>query len=695
MRFALLTFIAGMAFAAPPVINDLQPRGAQKGRPFVLTLFGRELGDGAKVHSTLPATFTPMAPEKTGPMLEGRYASFLVEPKESLETGIYPIRVETPDGISNIQLFTVGSFPEIAEEESRPGSLANLNDGIEGAQALPSPPVTVNGVLRGPERDLFRISAKAGEKRVFEVEARRIGSAIDPVIRVLDQSGKMLARSEDAALLSLDARVELTFPREGYYYVEVRDARFSTQSASYYRLKTGAYSWADEIFPLGGQRGQQVEVAAGARKVTADLRHIDAKFRQTFLNLPDGATLPIPFAVGDNPEVTEPATAALALPVTVNGRIAKAGEIDEYSFDVKPGEGLTFRMEARELGTSKLMAVITVRDAKGTVLGRSGDEPLPEDFFNVNQSRTAGDPSVQVEIPRDVRTVKVSVEDLALRGGAGYGYRLHAGAGAQDFRLTMNVPYLNIPAGGSVAVPVTMERFGYQGDVHLRLVNAPKGLKAEGGYIVAGAPVKANARNPNSRGVLILSSEEGASFNASELRVEGVGKLPNGEEIVRAARGLGMLVNVAGATQQGSVDRQRPITAPWLALDLPAAATGPKPATLEVQMVSRRRMEEGDEIKFRWKWHPRDASIRLPKTVVAEMVGAGDVRLIDAQQDPKDRTTGTFLMTTTKLTRPAKYDVYVTGRLGMEGEGEEVVSRPISVEVEEVKALNAENTSGR
>jgi hypothetical protein len=689
----LLLFAAGVAMAAPPVINDLQPRGAQKGRPFVLTLVGRELADGAKVHSTMPATFTPMAPEKTGPMMEGRYASYLVEPKESLDTGVYSIRVETADGISNIQLFTVGSFPEIAEDESRPGALPNSNDGIEAAQALPAGSVTLNGMLRGPERDVYRVTAKAGEKRVFEVEARRIGSAIDPLIRVLDQSGRMLARSEDAALLGLDSRLEVTFPRDGYYYVEVHDARYSTQTASYYRLKTGAYPFVEEIFPLGGRRGQQVEVAAGARKLTADLRKVEG--RQTFLPLPEGAALPLPFAVGDDPEVTEPAAGALTLPVTVNARLAKAGEIDEYTFDVKPGDGVTFRIQARELGTSKLMGVITVRDEKGTVLGRSGDEPLPEDFFNVNQSRTAGDPSLQVEIPKDVRKVKVTVEDLALRGGAGYGYRLHAGYGAQDFRLTLNVPYVNIPAGGSVSVPVTMERFGFQGDLRLRLVNVPKGIKAEGGYIVEGVPVKANARNPNSRGVLILTAEEGASIAPSELVVEGVGKLPDGSEIVRRARGLGMLVGVAGATLQGSVDRQRPITAPWLDLDLPAAGTGPKPARLEVEMVSRKRMEEGDEIKFRWKWHTRDASVRLPKSVTADMVGAGDIRTIDAKVDPKDRTAGTFLITTTKLTRPAKYDVYVTGRLGVDEKGEEVVSRPITVEIEEVKAVHAENTSGR
>src|ERR1035438_5696958 len=109
--------------SAQPVITDLQPRGVQKGRPFTLTLVGKNLGDGAKIWSTMPATFTPLAPEKRGPMTEGRYATFLVEPSNDLAVGVYPIRLETPDGISNIELFAVGAFPEYTEDESRPGAL--------------------------------------------------------------------------------------------------------------------------------------------------------------------------------------------------------------------------------------------------------------------------------------------------------------------------------------------------------------------------------------------------------------------------------------------------------------------------------------------------------------------------------------------------------------------------------------------
>jgi hypothetical protein len=525
------------------------------------------------------------------------------------------------------------------------------------------------------------------------VEARRLGSAIDPVLEILDASGKSLARSEDAPLLGLDARVEVTFPRDGYFYVVVHDSRYSTQAANFYRLKIGSYAYPKEIFPLGGRRGEVVEASLGAQKITVDLRTLDANTRQVFVNLPDSAVLPIPFAVGDDPETTAP-TDSIALPATVNGRLTKPGQVDRYKVRVSPGEPLAFRIQARELGTSKLMAVITVLDEKGKMLARSGDEPLAEDVYNVNQSRTAGDPMLRVKVPEGSNNVVVTVEDLALRGGANYAYRLNVESIAQDFRVFLNAPFVNVPAGGSAILPVTVQRQGYDGEVQLRVSNVPPGLRVEAGYVVAGGPVKETSQNRNSRGTLILTADPGVALAPLDLIVEGVGKLPDGSSLIRRAEGPAMIVNVAGATDQGAVDRQRPFTAPWLGLDLPVARTKPRAATLEVTMLERKRMEEGDQMKFRWKWNPRDASLPLPKTVSAEMVGAADIRVIDMKTDSDDRATGTFVITTTKLTRPAKYDLYITGRLTADGQQEEIVSRPIAVEVDEVKNV-AETGSNR
>ncbi len=159
----LAVFAANAALAATPVITELKPRGAEIGRPFTLTAIGRNLAEGARVTTTLPASFTLVTPAQTpGTMLTpGRSLTFLVEPGADTAPGVYPIRIETPSGISNILLFTLGTFPEVTEEESQPNSPPNRNDSIETAEPVRSSPVVVNGTLRGPERDVYRRSGGA------------------------------------------------------------------------------------------------------------------------------------------------------------------------------------------------------------------------------------------------------------------------------------------------------------------------------------------------------------------------------------------------------------------------------------------------------------------------------------------------------------------------------------------------------
>ena len=61
----MLALAAHSALAAGPVITELRPRGAEIGRPFILTAIGRNIGEGARVISTLPASFTLVLPPPT------------------------------------------------------------------------------------------------------------------------------------------------------------------------------------------------------------------------------------------------------------------------------------------------------------------------------------------------------------------------------------------------------------------------------------------------------------------------------------------------------------------------------------------------------------------------------------------------------------------------------------------------------
>ncbi len=677
MRFTLFVFACFSLCAAPPSITELQPRGAQRGRPFTLTVAGANLGEGPKIVSSLPATFTALGSDKPG--MGDKYATYLVEPTGEWPIGVYPIRVSGANGLSNVLLFSVGAFPEMVEEESRPGSLPHQNDSIEKAQTLPSTPITINGKLMGPERDFYRLQIKAGERRVFEVDARRVGSAIDPVIEVYDAAGRRLARSEDEATTSLDARLDMTFAKEGFYYVEVYDARYSNQAQNYYRLRTGAYNYASEIYPLGGRRGETVEVNVSGTKVKTDLSRTTG--RQVFVNLPESPSLPLPFAIGDTPEISEPVQGALQLPVTVNGRLAKAGEVDRYEVAVKPGDEFIFELQARELGTSKLTGLITVYAEDGKRLASAGDGPLPVDVAAVQvSSRTLGDPFLMFKAAEGVSKITVAVEDLALRGGPHYAYRLSARRTGAELRASIVTPYVNIPAGGTAIVAVDVERRGYFGPLKVSPVRLPAGVTVSGGDIAAETP-DATTRSFSRRAILSLTAAAEAKFADGEIGFEAKG----GDKLSAMATGMGYLIGVTGASTQGVVDRQRAMNGQWLGYELPVALTSAAPGALELTLQKAEKKEAGFEYRFRWRWTVANATQAVPPEVNVDLPNLQGTRIIEVEVDKKDKLTGTFLVTTSKNSLPGPYNIGVNGRLTVAGTPIDIYSPLLRLDVPELE----------
>ena len=188
-----------------------------------------------------------------------------------------------------------------------------------------------------------------------------------------------------------------------------------------------------------------------------------------------------------------------------------------------------------------------------------------------------------------------------------------------------------------------------------------------------------NARTLNRRGVLLLTADPGVPLPVSELQVWGEATGADGAVLRRQARGPGIAVDVAGATDQGVVDRQRPITAAWLGLELPVALAEPAGATLEIRQTNLKQMDEGVryEYEYNWKLHGRGTP---PKEVGVNVIGAKDIRVIDMKAGT-GMMSGTFAVTTTKATDPARYDLYINGRLRTDDGDEAIVSRPIPFEV--------------
>ena len=146
-----------------PVVTSVFPLGQPaSGRP-TLKAAGVNLGASPAVRAGRPV---PERPARAPVVIAGLGREPVVRPEVAL-----------------------GKYREVAERED--------NDSITGAQRLAAP-VTVNGRIDADGRtdaDVFRADMKKGQTLVAEVEAQRLGSALDSVIDVLDGQGRAVPRA--------------------------------------------------------------------------------------------------------------------------------------------------------------------------------------------------------------------------------------------------------------------------------------------------------------------------------------------------------------------------------------------------------------------------------------------------------------------------------------------------------------------
>src|SRR5262245_39607703 len=203
------------------------------------------------------------------------------------------------------------------------------------------------------------------------------------------------------------------------------------QQAALVWLLAGASAWGEPphvsyIFPAGGQRGTKVNVRVGGHflheranfemlgegvTVPAEICRTETIwFEGPLIKIPasqaaedypqdfaaeislaadaklgnrwwrcwnaQGVTPPLPFVVGELPEVVEqeidgaPLPVAVAVPVTINGRIFPREDEDVWTFDSAAGQTLVCSAVARDLG-SPLVPKLAAYDPSGKLLAES------------------------------------------------------------------------------------------------------------------------------------------------------------------------------------------------------------------------------------------------------------------------------------------------------------------------------------
>lgn len=675
--FALCIGSTLAASAAGPSLTAIEPWGAQRGTAVTLTLKGYDLTDDVKILTSIPGTLTELTAERPG-----RELPLLLELAQDAPVGSYPIRIETKSGISNVLLFTVGPFKEVTEAESESMRQMYANDSTDTAEPV-ALPATVNGTLQGSDRDWYRFTGKPGETFVVEVEARRIGSALDPALEIRDTAGKTIARNNDARGIGVDPRTEVTVPADGAFFVQVHDARFSDQRMNFYRLRAGQYKYAEAVFPLGWKRGDTAEVQllggnlAEPITVKPDLSPEATAAGFAEVRLPDeNGPLPLRITVSDDQEVFEPnnnAPRELKSGTVINGRIAAAGEVDRYRIQVKPGQQWMIETQAAGLGTSALYGLLTLYDDKGKKLASAGDQ-VPEEPLSIIRSsgETFGDPHLGFEVPEGVTEVAVTLEDLLGRGGPEYSYRLVARQQPPDFTLTLSTPHVTIPKDGSAIVNVSVDRRGYMGAVRIIAEGLPGGVELQGGHIPAEEGGMTTSRT-SRRGILTLTPKPDAETQQVALAIWGEGVMEDGSKIRVKAHAPGMQIGVMGSGQS-------PVTAPWLAADLPAKVAGPEKAVLRILTPQTVRLIQGMEYVVRWEFEG-DGVTPSDRISVSNTPAVGNIRVNGTATGSKTATEGDFTVITTMGTLPMKFDLLPSIRASIDGREQTIYAPAITFDV--------------
>lgn len=142
---------------------------------------------------------------------------------------------------------------KLAEEHFRlAGSPLPQSNEIEpndtGQTSMPAAlPRIIDGCIAKPgDKDVFAIQGRAGDQIVAEVYARRMGSPLDSLLRLIDTSGRVVAWNDDHADIEeglfthhADSYLSAKLPAAGRYFLQLSDADSHGGADYRYCLRVG------------------------------------------------------------------------------------------------------------------------------------------------------------------------------------------------------------------------------------------------------------------------------------------------------------------------------------------------------------------------------------------------------------------------------------------------------------------------
>ena len=514
LPFALVLASLHIVSAQEPVINGTVPGGVSPGSVLPLQINGGNLSVAKKLWLSFPAeAVLAEGIDKNGE--NPGQVTYRINVPANTPCGIHAMRVVTDKGVSPLRFLFIDDLPSIAS--------AGSNVQLATAQAV-SIPTAIDGTVAGLSWQYFKFPAQAGQRLSIEVLARRMGSSLDPMIRLLDIKGRELAYNDDTPGLNSDSSLVYTFKDAGEYIVELRDIKYG---AGNYRLRIGDFPVATVAYPLAVQRGTTANVTLagfGVDGLAPTPVALAADYPSGWMNVsskrPNGASgystvevVSTQQFLEQEPNNSPEQANRVELGQDINGRLEAPGDVDRFVFTAKKDQTASFFGITRQQGSPT--------DLNFKILNKDGGQLAAAEDNGTSEG------SLSYKFPADSDYV-LFVEDLNHRGGSEHAYRISVTMNPPQFSLAASLDTFNIPAGGSVMATVTTVRTGYAGAIELSATNLPAGVSASKSVIGTGR---------NDAVITLQATPEFAAGELYQINIVGSAKIGEADVTVPAEIG--------------------------------------------------------------------------------------------------------------------------------------------------------------
>lgn len=596
-----------------PRLDRIAPLGGGVGTATEIEIQGPELDDVKSLLIDHPGIKATLVKERR----------FKIEIAADVPEGTYDVRAVGKYGVSNPRLFGVThGLKDVQEKEPNDEAATAQKVAINDA---------IHGHSDGNRDDVYRFTAKKGQRVVLSCEAGRLDSPMDATMVLSNADGKPLGSSSD--YFGRDPFLDFVAPADGDYFVLVHDLTY--RGGSPYRLIITDRPQVENVFPRAVQAGKPATLKRFGRNLSPaakpgawsifdlplDEENLTVNIPGDVLNLgayrfshhpadhsvlPTAATCTLtgfqvqgqPVVVTDAPVVEEqegndkPEQAQkISLPAYVSGRFDKPRDADWYEFEVKDAASYTFDVLCERIaGRADPYLVLT--DAKGNRVAELDDFGHRINAFDGHLRDPHGQQSLSAKT-----TYRVLVQDRYQRGGARYQYVLAIRKAEPDFHAAVihsqnpGPAGLNIWRGGAAHLDMILHTQGG--------FNAPITITAEG--LPPGVHLPTTIVRNANHAALVLQADESAAEWAGTIKLFATAKVGE-KEIRREVRPY------TRVWQEANIGSSRPTRALALAVRESAPyALRFEPARLEVEAGKKTEVK----VKVTRRWADFKAKVNL------------------------------------------------------------------------------------